>query len=146
MVYGVFVPALLSGNASEWTRLVHAIVDYAAKYSPPGANTLSDMMSLLGLMQKDPSTFISRNEVIGTYDTKGEWTKEFCQRTFPPKMRAMHFSHYFIHDIWNKHHAGLSLDDRGKIAKKWMEDWLRLCQRQSHPDVMATSDVVAETK
>lgn len=153
--YGVFVPALLSGNASEWQRLIHLMVDYADKHTPRSitpatgskANdiaTPSDMMSLLGLMKEDPNNFISRNEVIGSYDTKAEWTKEFCQKTFPTTMRAIHFSHYFVHDVWIPNHPGQTLDDRGAIAKSWIQDWLRACEREHYnSDVISVTTTIA---
>ncbi len=126
------VPSLLSGSASEWLRMTRRLVEYASTHVDDNGMTLSDMHSLLELGEKYPNIYVSRMQVGGVYASpEGDvWTTEICQQKTPRQMRAMHFSHTLMSTVWLPNHPEDKFDDRPAVARKWLDNWMKNCERK----------------
>jgi len=126
-VFQMFVPALISGTANEWSRMTKKIFDIAIKKSTEThAHVNSDMYALFDMYHETPDDCHWENLVYGGYPYT---RKNVVDCKALEDMQAVHLSHYAtqlafqkgLFDI--KHHES----NRHLFARDLSYNWKEQC-------------------
>ena len=122
------VPALISGSASEWDRMIMLMIE-VAEQKVGKVSLFSDMMALEELAQNENKVFVTSDvRVIGAegYAHTSNDTAVLC--TSIANMYAVHFSH------WALEHGDLSFPTheerevrRGSVMNTWRQRFAEQC-------------------
>ena len=138
-VYSRFVPALVSGSASEYLRIARRIGEsihkhvHMQKYINENSSRnhyqkrvpWSDMKALQELKNASKGMFVMRFDVVSAeqFLKLDNFTEQHCEWT--DGMRAVHFSHRSIKEGKQAHRGAVH---RGTIARLFMNKWHKLCK------------------
>lgn len=152
-VYSGHVPALVSGNGSEYYRMTKQIglnmqkhVHQQKKINEEGPPEdyrqhlpWSDMLALAELYNKvSKDMFIMRRQVLNGADAlqRVKWLKGDCSQS--EGLRAVHFSHKAVSEGNQAYRGAIH---RGTIARQFLNMWHRTCEYTPVKDE-TISDVV----
>jgi hypothetical protein len=137
-VWAGHVPALVSGNGSEYLRVARKIgmsmqkhvseQMHINKYGPVEEYkqhiVWSDMLALAEIYKTSDYAFIKKHEVANAAEILqvSQWTKEHCFLT--NTMRAIHFSHKAM-ELGKQAYRGAI--HRATVARQFLNKWHAVC-------------------